>query len=337
MTRTPTPRLLARVAIAVGVAAVTMAGAVAAFSVAAGADRYPVVKLGVGDKFVFESTRPTTGSGAGVSLIFDPVDCSEPPGSATCDTIPLKLDRDESEGSLNFVLLTLAWDGGVKFPDLVLVVAGLGLGTSSDYNLYVWKVNPDNTYTRIADGGFDLPELLGFTAEQDDYMVTVQNLQGPSLGYEFTAALSNEKFGIPFEVLDPALADRSGDDSVTPVDRSGDEAPATSPGGGGPLIDSAPSGFGGSTDVVSLRPVGSDQDFTGFRGAVDHQLAGDLAGFEQRRDLTAAIKADPPGAALVILWLVLLPLVLLLLALVATRRRRPSDGRPFLDSVPMHR
>jgi hypothetical protein len=292
------------------------------------ADEQDPIHLAPGQEFAFHSDRPTVGSGAGVSLIFDPDECSAPPHSATCDAFLLTLERDPSEAATNFVLMELAWDGGAQIPDLVLVVAGLGLGTTTDYNLYLWEKDEEGAWTRRADvsGGFSVPELVGFIADKDEYAVTVQNSQGPSLGYDLSIKFSNEVFASPFESLDPALRDPGGGGELTPpVDSSADATPE-------PVTIETPSVTSGVTDEVAagplapvgeVRPVATDADFTGFRGSVDDALTGDLASF-QRAKVEAPEVPDAPSAAVLLFWLLGLPLAVVLAVYLWARRRRPA-------------
>jgi hypothetical protein len=310
--------------------AAVLSAAVVAVPGTAGADEQDPVHLSAGQKFEYTSTRPTVGSGAGVSLIFTPDQCSAPPHSATCDVFPLQLERDTREEATNFVLMQLSWDGGATFPDLVLAVAGLGLGTSTDYNLYVWEKDESGKWARRGDlsGGFSDPEMLGFLATKDEYAITVQNSQGPSLGYDLSIAFSNEIFESPFESLDPALRDPGGGGAgfTAPTDRS-DEGPAPA---ADVIVVEEPAALDLPADAVStdlaspaLAPVAADTDFAGFRGSVDDALEGEVATF-QRAVATTPPRPDPPSAAVLLFWLLALPMVLLLVIAAWFRRRRPA-------------
>ena len=315
-----TPRSL-RIVLLAGCFAVAALSGLALASPAA-ADRRPDINLAAGQTFEYRSTRPTAGSGAGVSLIFTPSQCAAPPHGATCDVFNLNLELDESDSAFNFVTAKLDWESE-RVPALMLGVVGLGLGPATDYNTYVWEINDDGTHTRRADitGGLNKPELVGFQATKPEYVITIQNSQGASTGYTLNVSYSNEKFETPFEVLDPSL------NASTPIeDRSADEpVAALTP------VDPAPLGDidMGPMPVAALEPsvanVASDSDFAGFRAAVDETLEGDLAAFRPGQQAAVPLP-DPPSTVAVVFWLLVAPLALGLLLFLLFRRRSTAEA-----------
>ena len=297
----------------------------------ASADDMGEVTIAPGQTVEIVSDKPQAPLGTpAVSLIGSPAQCSLQ-YAATCDVYYLNPQRDLTEGAQNFIVAQLDWDPGAQFPDLALVVAGLGLGYSTDYQLYLWEEGAtEGTWERRADvSGGAYPQILGFLAEKDRYALVVQLASGPSLGYELTLKMSNELFESPFESLDPALRDRGG--FAAPVDRSS-EAPAASvdPVTSAPSPSFSPVVSSGAADLTaplpapaSIREVAPDTDFAGFRGSVDDQLDGGLAA-AQPVSSPSLPDADPPATFMVLFWLLLVPVALALLLFAAMRRRRPA-------------
>jgi hypothetical protein len=291
-------------------------------SAPAGADKISTFTLSPGDTYDFTSKRPTSGSGAGVSLIGNPTQCQTPPFSETCDVFFLNANRDESPGAVNFLIARLSWDGRAQVPDLALVVAGLGIGSVVDYEVYVWEKDATGAWARRTDitGGQANPKLVGWEATKPEYAVTVQNLQGASLGYHFSMEMSNEKFKAPFEVLDP-----SNNSSFTPpVDRSGSEPPPA--GTPASSVDQPATAVAAPPAAMVAAPaaaIAPDADFSGFRGAVDNSLTGDLAAFRTNAPSSAAAGAKAPAWGLVIFWLLIVPFLIALVVAFVIRRRRP--------------
>ena len=312
-------------------ATAAMFGAMFGGNLPASADDMGEVTIAPGQTLEFTSTKPQAPLGTpAVSLISTPDDCMAPPTDATCDVYFLNPQRDLTEGAQNFVVAQLDWDPGFRYPDLALVVAGLGLGQSTDYNLYLYEPGAEEgDWERRADlSGGAYPQLLGFLAEKDHYALVVQLSSGPSLGYELTLSMSNEIFESPFESLDPALRDRGG--FAAPIDRSGTPDASVAP-VVPDAVEASPSFAAPVTaDVTAALPtpatpreVAPDLDFAGFRGSVDDQLEGDLAAV-QHTSASPLPEADPPATALVLFWLLLVPVGLGLVLFAAMRRRRPA-------------
>ena len=280
-----------------------------------------VIELNPGDVFqqTFESINVSDGG-----TFITPADCVGDVPS--CDVIRLKLNRDTSEGAVNFIRIELRWEGGAQPPDLALVVAGLGLGPVNDLDMYIY----DAAGTRIEGTGGATAgdhEVGAILADQDVYDLVINQFTGTTLEYELSIIFSNELFESPFEALDPSLRDSSASNGA--VDRSGDVVPppaASVAPSVGPSELSSPAPVGSLapiTDAVAtVRDVEADSDFAGFRGTVDDQLAAPSPLQASRTSVLA--DAPAPGTALVLFWLVLAPTLIALAFFLYLRRRRPA-------------
>ena len=304
--------------LAAGVVAFAVAlGGVAAVPAAAEGE-LAVIELSPGDVFqqTFESINVNDGG-----QMHTPADCV---GDApSCDVIRLKLNRDLSEGALNFVRIELRWEGGAQPPDLALVVAGLGLGPVNDLDMYVYDAAGTELETAGGATAGD-HEVAAITADQDVYDLVINQFTGATLEYELSITFSNELFESPFESLDPALRDRSGSSGV--VDRSGDPVPpaavAPAPIAAPIEIAAAPTFDAPAPGVAAaVRAVEPDTDFAGFRGSVDDNLAAQPV---QASRASAVRDADPPAPFLVLFWLVLAPTATAIAFALYLRRRRPA-------------
>jgi hypothetical protein len=305
------------------VAGAVFAGSIIALPEPASADKAANARIAPGTTYHYTSKRPTSASGSGAAwLTPDPLDCEgTPPYSATCDVFYITAERDETPDAVNFVIAKLNWEARAQTPPVAAVVLALSLGPVPDYNMYLWEQNPNKSWKRRDDvtSGTGASDMLAWTAQRDDYAVTVQNINGASLGFDFTLEMSNEKFSPPFELLDPAAKDASAS-TPPPVDLS-DSAVAAQPTASFDPGVAAPSL---ATNVIAAPPaaVAADTDFTGFRGAVDDSLTGNLASLS-RPTASAPVPVKAPAWALVIFWLLVAPLLVAALLAWFIRRRRP--------------
>jgi hypothetical protein len=222
-----------------------------------------------------------------------PDDCRNNPAyTGLCDVYRLKLNRNRSKEALNFVVIQLDWQG-TALPDLALAVAGLGLGTVPDLDIFVWDA-PDHEVGRDVVGGQgqSIPERAGFTANQDEYDIVIQSDVGAANSYKMTAFMSDEVFKKPFEVLDPLTGQPVG---TKPVDDGSAFA--------GIIPD-------GSTTVpqLALAPLDSDSQIAGIGLGTTEQFDATnplLSGHALR---ATAVSGKAPSGLILVLMLVLLPL-----------------------------
>jgi hypothetical protein len=260
----------------------------------------------------FSKTYSTAMTGATGSPVFYPLvhyppeSCrSDPSFDGLCDVYRLKLNRNKTKGALNFVVITLEWDA-TTLPDLALVAAGLGLGSSPGLVMFLWDT-PDHAMDRGAVGGQDdaLPQRLGFTATQDEYDLVVQVSKGAVSSYKISAILSDEVFTKPYEILDPATGQplvQNPDGSLTPTEPVDSAAPVPS---------------------LAIAPIDTDTQIAGIGLGTTEQF--DPTDLISRGAIRAtATTGTPPSGLVLFLALVLLPL-LIVAAAVYTMRRRHAD------------
>jgi hypothetical protein len=236
----------------------------------------------------------------------------------TCDVVRVYLEKDASPDALNFLRVELSWDNGPQPPDLALVVAGLGLASVNDLDMYVYDANGKDMKTGSATAAHI--EVAGIIADTPYYDIVIADAGGATTQYTLNFIFSNEKFKAPFEVLDPAS---NGSAFTPPVDRSGDATPVSA-------VNSPPAPATSMADsfaqpapgiAVAAAPLTPDSDFTGFRGAVDNQFAAPIFA-RPASSVTNAGKS--PGVAEVLFWLVMFPLALAAGIFVLVRRRRSA-------------
>jgi hypothetical protein len=303
--------------------------AIVGFGLSASADDGGSLSLKPGDSVVVEQTRPMGSSGIAVAD-HTPEACRDDPTAAqSCDVYRVHFEIDTNPDAFNFARFQADFDTPTT-PGLPLVATGLVEINAGDIDLYLYDVTgPEPVAVDLpgATAAYMVPQIAAFEPKVKDYDLVVVSTRAPLLGYTLKVDFSNELFDAPFEALDPATLDRSGD---RPVDVS---APRESSSSGSvdasvTFIDAPPvaSDLPAVAAAPALQPVGTDTDFAGFRGAVDDSLAG--APLVQRAASAAVVRAKAPAAPMVVFWLLVAPLVLLGAFAVWMRRRRPSalDG-----------
>ncbi len=304
----------------------------------------PDFELKPGQKATTSDTSVTVGNLYSGS----PTDCRTGalPGGPGCKAYRLKLNRDQSGGALNFVVIRLDYAVQIEPPDLMAVAAGVNPFSVPNYNIYVYDVSDhylgqngtpgelagtpaegpvrdtpivqdelgflaapgDPEDPRIGGIGLDPPDIAGFTAKQDEYDIVIANITGPGSGFELSIAFTNELFASPLEVLDSAADIAPVQDLSGPIDL----------GAAGALAIATPAA------VQSLAATGVDTDFSGFGlgTRIDPSAFSDVSLPSGVRRTVRLGGAQPSGFSLMV-WFVAAPLLLIGAGgLVMLRRRR---------------
>lgn len=256
---------------------------------------------------------------------FHPDACRDDPSSDLfCDAFRIKVHRSKAAEARNTVRVMLTWDSQVAVPDLALVATGLGVGELPDLDMYVYDkpahalgydAEDDDTDTPGCQGcegvggrGIAIPEILGFTATQDEYDVVIQAGTGVLAGgYTITVVFSDELFDRPGEFIDDVSTPVGGTDATPSV--------------------FAPFDASGTDDVtlpaLDLAPATPDADIAGIGLGVSEQFdaQGLFLGGAARR--VVAAKRVPPAAEL-FAALGLGPAAIALAAVGFFRRRRDA-------------
>jgi hypothetical protein len=238
------------------------------------------------------------------AFIPTPDDCRTPAYDTVCDVYRIKLNRNLDKEALNVVIIEMDWTG-VLLPDLVLVVAGLGIGYLPDIDMFLYA-NPKRYLPLDEVGGRSvaIPERLGFTATQDEYDLVIRASTGVATQYRLTAYMSDELFGKPFEILDDVL---TGPHDVAPVDSS---APTPLP--AAPPANSQP---------LELAPIDVDSAIGGIGLGVREQFDPQALSLNsQTRSIAASAK--PPSALALVVGMLAVPLLVATGVVAALRRRR---------------
>jgi len=202
-----------------------------------------------------------------------------------------------SEGDVEFALGLV---GGLPVPGLPGVVEQLkpilvGDDTETgDIN----DVPPGGT-------GFDTPERGGFTAKQDLYDIIVLPVKGFNSEYTLRVGFSDDKFALPFEVLDPeSTAPGFGSDPV--------ETPS----------DTSPSGNSSTEPPLADANVAPDADLGGIGLGINERFEAPPAfAFRGARNVS---KTGPPSGVALVVGLLVAPLGAAVGATLFLRRRRQA-------------
>ncbi len=237
-------------------------------------------------------------------VIPNPDDCRTPAYDLVCDVYRIKLNRNLDKEALNVVIIEMDWDG-ILLPDLVLVVAGLGIGYIPDIDMFLYA--NQKSYMELGEVGgrsVAIPERLGFTATQDEYDLVIRSSTGIATGYRLTAYMSDEMFGKQFEILDDVL---TGPTEVTPDDDSSVTTP-----GPPPLATTPP---------LELAPIDVDSAIGGIGLGVNEQFDSEALALSPKTR-TIAARAKPPSAFALVVAMLAAPSLIAAGLVAALRRRR---------------
>ncbi len=275
----------------------------------------------------------------------DPTTCSASPD---CDMVQLRFNRDHSPGALNFAVVKLEWDPGPEIPDLVLVVAGLGIGHLNDLDMYVW----DDTEARL--GSESAPGLAADTpvgpvlgpivlgtpepvCVQICFLFSEGDPSDPDPGGHGVAFPEIAGFTVTQDKYDLVIAGALGvmqgytltvkfsnelfpnplevlEDDISAINPAESIAPPAAIAG----LDAAPPLASSGLDAA---PIGVDRDFAGFGLGSRNEL--DLVPSPLPSNLRRTVAAARPPSDLVLwLWLAAAPIGLVAVAAVLLRRRR---------------
>jgi hypothetical protein len=282
--------------------------------------------------------------GAKVSKAYDPIpgvdggnnttpeDCDSFPG---CDVIPITVNLPKgfnADTDEFFLTFEVAWD-----PQADLA----GQTTANDLDVYIYEkaVDAKGAHKLVGQsaGGTEPEKGRIFTPAKTDYYMVVNDFVGVNTGFQVTLAYVDAKVFVPdessFGSAPPgAGSSRSPGDSTAPTTTPAPKAPRPA---ATPYVPDSPSALPsltpGLAPALTDASGAADPDFTtGFSDtkAFATSLRGANGG-QSPLDLLAASRRQvgPPGkvpAALLVLWLGLVPILLGGLTLALLIRRRPA-------------
>lgn len=318
-------RLLGRV-----VAALVAVGLIAGLVLGSSAGSRAAVTPGVKPDFVLgpdQRASKTVDFSALVNVAgateFHPDGCrTDPTSDLFCDAFRIKLKRSTAPDARNLVRVVLTWDAQARVPDLALVAAGLGVGELPDLDMYVYD-KPDHALGYDAEDddtdapgcqgcegvggrGISIPELLGFTAVQDEYDIVIQAGTGVLLGgYTITVILTDELFETPAELLEELGVP---------------SPPATQDPGS--FVPDTPSGAE-SVELPTLTPapVTPDAEIAGIGLGVNEQFDSERLALGGAARTTAS-RPQPPSNLALVVGMGLAPIIAAAVAVEFLRRRR---------------
>ncbi len=232
-----------------------------------------------------------------------PDQCRTPAFDVVCDVYRIKLNRSTATDAVNQVVLSMEWTGTL-LPDLILVVAGLGIGYVPDLDMFLYA-KPDDylPYGDVGGRSTGIPERIGFVATQDEYDLVIRAGTGFTSAYKLTAFLSDELFEFPSELLDDVAAPpfESSDGTIAP---------------GVPGLVAAPDEPG-----LALAPIATDAQISGIGLGTTEQFDPQALNLGAQTRAVAATR-KPPSTLSLILVMLALPLSVGSGVVLALRRRR---------------